>query len=184
MDKLLDIVNAFAQHPQLQSLTLPQLMEFLTRVSTLKRSILLAKRAGEPTDLPPDILPRLVQRFLAESIGIDIGAIPDAWVLLKEYAWVMPTLSAFTEKENAAFHAHGWNMGLSEFYIQLRLRLVLITTLAGLTLFPPSDCCLSENCVGRNKELKTVESRKVVIYMADGAYPGHSIHLICARESL
>jgi hypothetical protein len=71
-------------------------------------------------DLPPDILPQLVQRFLAELIGIDIGAIPDAWVLLKEYAWAMPTLSVFTEKESAAFHAHGWNMGLSESYIQLR----------------------------------------------------------------
>jgi hypothetical protein len=96
----------------------------------------------------------------------------------------MPTLSVFTEKENAAFHAHGWNMGLSESHIQLRLSPILIMISAGLTLFPPSDCCLSENCVGQNKELKTVESRKVVIYMADGAYPGHSIHLICARESL
>jgi hypothetical protein len=28
-----------------------------------------------------------------------------------------------------------------------------------------------------------MESRKVVIYTADGAHPGHSIHLICARES-
>lgn len=27
-----------------------------------------------------------------------------------------------------------------------------------------------------------MESRKVVIYTVDGAYPGHSIHLICARE--
>jgi hypothetical protein len=57
MDKLLDVVKVLAEHPQLQSLTLPQLMEFLTRVSTLKQSILLVKRAAEPTDLPPDILP-------------------------------------------------------------------------------------------------------------------------------
>jgi hypothetical protein len=54
---------------------------------------------------------------------------------------------------------------------------------AGITLFPPSDCCLNEGCRDRNKELKTMESRKVVIYTADGAHPGHSIHLICARES-
>jgi hypothetical protein len=27
-----------------------------------------------------------------------------------------------------------------------------------------------------------MESRKVVIYTADGAYPGHSIHLICMCE--
>jgi len=60
------------------------------------------------------MLPRLIQRFLAESIGIEIDALSDAWSLLKDYAWNMPTVSAFLEKENAAFCAHGWNKGLSE----------------------------------------------------------------------
>jgi hypothetical protein len=53
---------------------------------------------------------------------------------------------------------------------------------AGITLFLPSDCCLNDACKGGNEELKTMESSKVVIYTADGAYPGHSIHLICTRE--
>jgi hypothetical protein len=83
MDKLLEILKPLAQHKQLQSLSLLQLVEFLTRVSLLKRSILLAKRAAEPTDQPPDVLPRLIQRFLSESTGIDMGAIPDAWSIRK-----------------------------------------------------------------------------------------------------
>jgi hypothetical protein len=86
MDKLLDIVQHLAERPHLRSLSLQQLFEFLTRISSLKRSILLAKRAAEPTDSPPDILPRLIQRFLAESIGIDIGVIPDAWSLCSMFS--------------------------------------------------------------------------------------------------
>lgn len=116
MDKLLEILKPLAQHKQLQSLSLLQLVEFLTRVSLLKRSILLAKRAAEPTDQPPDVLPRLIQRFLSESTGIDMGAIPDAWSILKDYAWDMPTVSGLAEKEKAAFRAHGWDKGLSELF--------------------------------------------------------------------
>jgi hypothetical protein len=120
MDQLLRVVEVLTQHPHLRSLSLWQLVEFLTRVSSLKRSILLAGCATEPTDLPPEILPRLIQRFLAESIGIDMDALPDAWSLLKNYAWDMPTASVFVEKEHAAFHAHGWNKGLSESRVWLR----------------------------------------------------------------
>jgi len=114
MDKLLEILKPLAQHNQLQSLSLLQLVEFLTRVSLLKRSILLAERSAEPTGQPPGVLPRLIQRFLSESTGIDMGAIPDAWSILKDYAWDMPTISSLNEKEKAAFRAHGWNKGLSE----------------------------------------------------------------------
>jgi hypothetical protein len=82
MDKLLEILKLLAEHNQLQSLSLLQLVEFLTRVSLLKWSILLAKHAAEPMDKPPDVLPCLLQRFLSESTGIDMGAIPDAWSVL------------------------------------------------------------------------------------------------------
>jgi hypothetical protein len=51
MDQLLGVVEVLTQHPHLRSLSLWQLVEFLTRVSSLKRSILLAGRATEPTDL-------------------------------------------------------------------------------------------------------------------------------------
>ena len=185
MDKLLEILKPLAEHNQLQSLSLLQLIEFLTRVSLLKRSILLAKRSAEPTDQPPDVLPRLIQRFLSESTGVDMRAIPDAWSILKDYAWAMPTVSSLAEKEKADFRAHGWSKGLSEL-VQTGsasgASLLTKACPAGITLFPPGDCCLNDACKGRNKELKTMESRKVVIYTADGAYPGHSIHLICMRE--
>jgi hypothetical protein len=114
MDKLLEVIKPLAAHGRLQSLSLLQLVEFVTLISSLKSSILLAKRAANPTDEPPDILPRLIQRFLAESIGIDMGAVPDAWSLLKHYAWAMPTVSALADREKASFRAHGWNKGLSE----------------------------------------------------------------------
>lgn len=114
MDELLKVIEPLAAHPLLQTLSLFQLIEFLTSVSHLKRSILLAKRAAEPTNEPPAVIPRLIQKFLAESIGIDIKAIPDAWLILKGYAWNMPTTSACLDREKAAFREHGWNKGLSE----------------------------------------------------------------------
>jgi hypothetical protein len=114
MAKLADVVKLLAEHPLLCSLSLMQLVEYLTRVSALKRSISLAKRSAEPTDEPPNVLPRLIQRFIAESIGIDMHAAFAAWPILKAYAWTMPTVSGWVEKEKAAFSAHGWNKGLSE----------------------------------------------------------------------
>lgn len=114
MDKLLNVVQPLAAHPQLKTLSLFQLVELLTRISRLKRSILLAKRAAEPTDEPPSLLPRLIQRFLAESIGMEMEAIPDTWSILKGYAWGMPTTSECLDGEKAAFREHGWNKGLSE----------------------------------------------------------------------
>jgi hypothetical protein len=114
MDKLLEILKPLAEHNQLQSLSLLQLVEFFTRVSLLKQSILLAKCAAKPLDKPPDVFPHMLQRFLSESTGIDMGAIPDAWSVLKDYAWDMPTVSDLAAKEKAGFHAHGWKKGLSE----------------------------------------------------------------------
>jgi hypothetical protein len=114
MDRLLGVIESLAKHPVLHLLSLQQLIELLTLISRLKRSILLAKCAAEPTDEPPDILPRLIQRFIAESIGIKIQAIADAWSILKGYAWTMPTISECAEREKEAFRSHGWNKGLSE----------------------------------------------------------------------
>lgn len=119
MAKLAEVVKVLAEHPLLCSLSLMQLVEFLTRVSALKRSILLAKHSAEPTDEPLDVLPRLIQRFIAESIRMDMAAVSAAWPVLKTYAWTMPTVSGWVEKEKAAFSAHGWNKGLSECIIVL-----------------------------------------------------------------
>jgi hypothetical protein len=114
MDQLLNVVTLLTKHPVLHLLSLQQLVEFLTLTSRLKRSILLAKRAAEPTTRPPEILPRLIQRFLAESIGIKMEAIPDSWSILKDYAWTMSTISSWAEKEEEAFRSYGWKKGLSK----------------------------------------------------------------------
>jgi hypothetical protein len=114
MDQLLGVIESLAKHPILHLLSLQQLIELLTLISQLKRSILLVKHAAEPTNEPPDILPCLIQRFIAESIRIEIQAIADAWSILKGYAWTMPTISECAEQEKEAFRSHGWNKGLSE----------------------------------------------------------------------
>lgn len=115
MDQLLDVVGPLTKHPVLHLISLAQLVEFLTLISRLKRSILLARRAAEPTDYPPEVLPHLIQRFLSESTGIQMQAIPDAWLILKNYAWSMPTTSECVEKEEKAFRTYGWNKGLSAY---------------------------------------------------------------------
>jgi hypothetical protein len=114
MDKLLQAVGPLAEHPVLRTLSFLQLVDFLTTISLLKRSISLVQRAGKPTDKPPDVLPRLIQRFLAESLRMDMGVMPDAWSILKDYAWDMLPLASHVKQEKDAFSAHGWSKGLSE----------------------------------------------------------------------
>jgi hypothetical protein len=53
-------------------------LDFLSKASLLKHDITLAQLTDLPTDEAPDVLPPLIQAFLAESIGIDLNSIPDA----------------------------------------------------------------------------------------------------------
>jgi len=114
MSELLAVLTQLSTHNVLKSLTLLQIIDFLSRVSLLKRDITLAQPTDLTTDEAPDVLPPLIQAFLAESIGIDLDSIPDAWDILKGHAWVMTPLAEHVEMEKEAFCKFGWSRGFSE----------------------------------------------------------------------
>ena len=81
--------------------------------SLLKCNIMLSQPAMQLTNNGPEVLPPLIQAFLADSIGIDLKSIPDTWDILKDHAWKMTSLAEHVETEKEAFHEFGWAQGLS-----------------------------------------------------------------------
>jgi hypothetical protein len=115
MSDLLTILHGLGRHSVLKDLSISQLLEFLTQASALKRHIILAQPAGEPTGSAPLILPPLVRDFLAKSTGIAHLAVQDAWDVLKDHAWAMPLLVDCVTKEKETFRKFGWAHGFSMF---------------------------------------------------------------------
>jgi len=115
MADLSDILKSLSRHPVLQYLSITQLLIFLTQSSALKRHIILAQPAGEPTGNAPQILPPLVREFLANGTGIALQAIQDAWDILKDHAWAMSPLANCVETEKVAFREFGWSQGFSAY---------------------------------------------------------------------
>jgi hypothetical protein len=75
--------------------------------SLLKRDIMLSQPAMQLTDTGPEVLPPLIQAFLADSIGIDLESIPDAWDILKDHGWKMTSLAEHVETEKRLFVSLG-----------------------------------------------------------------------------
>jgi hypothetical protein len=113
MSDLLTVLHGLDQHSVLKDLSISQLLEFLTQASALKRHIILAQPAGEPTGSAPLILPPLVRDFLAKSTGIARQTVQDAWDVLKDHAWTMPLLVDCVAKEKETFRKFGWAHGFS-----------------------------------------------------------------------
>lgn len=109
MSELLAVLTQLSAHNTLRNLSLLQILDFLLRSSLLKHDIMLAQPAKHPSQSPPEVLPPLVQAFLAESIGIDLDSIPDAWDILKNHAWTMIPLAERVEKEKDMFREFGWS---------------------------------------------------------------------------
>jgi CxC5 like cysteine cluster associated with KDZ transposases len=178
MSDLSAILKALEQHPILKSLSISQLLEFLTRASALKRHIILAQPAEEPTGTAPLILPPVIREFLAKATGIALQAVQDAWDILKDCAWAMHPLAECVAKEKEAFSKFGWTHGLSEFVLPYFWDRADHPPEALLTLFPPTDCCENPKC-DRTTELKREDARQVLVYTINGAQPAYSIHLTC-----
>jgi hypothetical protein len=93
MSNLTIILKALDGHPFLKCLSVSQLLGFLTQASALKRHIILAQPAGEPMGSAPLILPSLIREFLANTTGIALQAVQDAWDVLKDDVWAMSPLT-------------------------------------------------------------------------------------------
>ena len=113
MSNLTIFLQALFRHPLLKSISVSQLLDFLTQASALKRHIILAQPAGEPTDSALLILPSLICEFLANTTRIALQAVQDAWDVLKDDAWAMSPLAECVAKEKEAFRKFGWAHGFS-----------------------------------------------------------------------
>jgi hypothetical protein len=114
MSDLAVILQALNSHTLLKCLSVSQLLDFLTQASALKRHIILAQPADEPTSCAPLILPSLVREFLSKTTGITLQAVQDAWDVLKDIAWAMSPLADCIAKEKEAFRKFGWSHGFSK----------------------------------------------------------------------
>jgi hypothetical protein len=92
-----------------------QLMAFINHVSLLRCSIELTQPAAEPTDTAPLAIPQSIASFLAQSIGISIRDVADAWNISKDTIWEMDTVVQRDQVDEDAFREHGWRLGVSEF---------------------------------------------------------------------
>jgi hypothetical protein len=70
MSDLAVILQALNSHTLLKCLLVSQLLDFLTQASALKRHIILAQPADEPTSCAPLILPSLVREFISKTTGM------------------------------------------------------------------------------------------------------------------
>lgn len=52
---------------------------------------------------------------------------------------------------------------------------------AHITLYPPTDRCTYDGCDG-TKVMKKSQTRNIVVYTLDGAYPAIAVHLTCDSE--
>jgi hypothetical protein len=114
MSELLIALTELSTHSVLKHITLSQILHFLSLASLLKRDIILSQPAIQLIDNTPEVLPPLIQAFLADSIGIGLESIPAAWDILKDHAWKMTPLAEHVETEKEVFREFGWARGLSK----------------------------------------------------------------------
>jgi hypothetical protein len=94
------------------SLTLGQVIRFVTLASQVKNDIILAQPANLPAAEAPAILPPSVTNFLGSSTELPPAYVERCWDILKDTIWDQATQPS--EQINAAFAEHGHPMGLSK----------------------------------------------------------------------
>lgn len=112
---LLQLVEPF---PELQALTLAQLMSFLSVCTRLRRTIDLF----QPTTAPgseaasaPQTLPLDIVTFLRNHIGATASTVTALWNVMKETVWVELTQEERNSEEGRLFEEYGNAQGISEY---------------------------------------------------------------------
>jgi len=112
---LVHLLTALAAHETLKKLSLTQVLRFVTSAACLKRDITIVQPSEDLVNEPPEFLSVSIKEFLAESVGIALSDIPDAWDILKDEAWGILPLPECVKVESAAFRKHGWDRGLGKY---------------------------------------------------------------------
>jgi len=111
---MVELLAQLQVHPVLCYLTLDGITTFVRLIKHLKRDILQPQPINEsnPTDTPT-ILPEPIARFLGKALSIPVEVMDDCWMILRGYAWEMPT-TPLMQEDYDLFKQWGWQHGLSE----------------------------------------------------------------------
>ena len=103
-------LKALEAHPSLADIDVNKLSQYSRLIGCLRNDIMLAQPVDQVTE-PPEILPPIIVRFLAEALQIsDIQA---SWDILKEQLWFGLNV-ALEDEEYRLYKQFGWEKGLSE----------------------------------------------------------------------
>ncbi|KAG1722830.1 uncharacterized protein EDB91DRAFT_1034169, partial [Suillus paluster] len=111
----------------------------------------------------PNILPPSITNFLSDVVAISPESVDALWDIMKDLAWVLPTVNEARADEENAFRLYGHQRGITSH-----------------TLYPPTKQCTNPECSAwqLGTVLKKEEQRQAVIFThANGAHPAWSVHL-------
>jgi hypothetical protein len=114
MSSIVDLLTALNNHKTLKKLSLSQVLQFLTTTACLKHDINIVQPTKGLSDTAPEFLSISIQQFLSESVNVPLDCIPNAWSILKDYAWSILLLTDAIKRESVGFRQYGWDKGLSE----------------------------------------------------------------------
>ncbi|KAI0042629.1 hypothetical protein FA95DRAFT_1635974 [Auriscalpium vulgare] len=163
---LLDtLVHRLHSYPELlQTVSLSQLIKFISLSAALRQDICFAQPApASPDGPPPTYLPPAVCSFLSEATGITYGLVQDAWHIVRYIVWLHPGPDEHAALVRRALEEHGLKVGI-----------------VTVTFYPPHFHCINPLCDGRRPALRKQQARQVVAFtLADGARPAWAINLYC-----
>lgn len=111
---VIDLLAQLQVHPVLCNLTLDGITTFVRFIIHLKHDILQPQPINESNpSTTPTVLPEPFTNFLGKALGIPADVMDDCWLILRNYAWEMPTMPLMQEDYDM-FKQWGWQCGLSE----------------------------------------------------------------------
>ncbi|PPR05018.1 hypothetical protein CVT24_010211 [Panaeolus cyanescens] len=144
-------------------------MAFVRLTSELKRAIIQCQPPGSNPDIPPDTLPRDIQCFLANALGLVDEHVTACWTAFLDTIWAYDPAKHTAVHDAKIFYDHGKN-----------------DKLLARALYPPVTFCQNPACLSDDKVLRSTSQsgRQVILYtLEDGACATYHFKLRCSACS-
>lgn len=69
---------------------------------------------GVPSDIAPNILPRIIVQFLAESLAMNIEDVLACWEVFKDSIWSLPSDTEQRNHQREAFEVYGHPLSIGK----------------------------------------------------------------------
>lgn len=115
-DSVRTVFEQIQRHPALlDQLTLSKIYSFILHTARLRNDILLAQPSSIPLSSAPEFLPRAIQGFLSDLLGLSNGLVLACWSVFKNLIWRDDFVSQLQQNVEDGFRLYGINRGLSEY---------------------------------------------------------------------